>query len=229
MNIAIHQPNFLPWMGFFNKMAKVDNFVFLDSVFFSKGGYTNRVKICRKNKNQWLTVPIRHKFKQTIRNVKINADEKWRKKLTETIKQNYSKSKNWKDIGEPICNIINEDWIYLADLNICLIKFLINRLSISCNVNLSSKMPISKYFCSDYLLAQICLTQGADVYISGEGGRNYQSEELFKKNNINLKYTNFKHPIIYDYDGIEIPKGLSIIEYLLRSDINNIINLLNSK
>ena len=100
MIVAIHQPNFLPWLGFFYKISKSDAFVLLDDVQYSKNSFINRNRIKSPNGEQWLTMPVLHtgKFGQNINEVEISFFEKNYKKLMHAIQLNYSKSKYYIDI-----------------------------------------------------------------------------------------------------------------------------------
>ena len=90
MKVAIHQPQYLPWLGFFDKMDQADVFVLLDDVQYKKNEWQNRNKIRTSETWQWLTVPIIGKFGQMIKDVKINDLEPWRAKHIKAIEYNYS-------------------------------------------------------------------------------------------------------------------------------------------
>ena len=109
--VAIHQPNFLPWLGFFYKMLKADLFVFLDNVQFSKNSYQNRVRIKTSQGQQWLTIPVFHSFGQLTNEVQINNKENWREKHLKTLEMNYKRTPYFKIIYNMLESIyFKKEW-----------------------------------------------------------------------------------------------------------------------
>jgi len=210
--IAIHQPNFLPWIGFFYKMLKSDVFVFLDNVQFSKNSYQNRVKIKSSQGAIWLTVPVLHKFGQLTKEVKINNREQWREKHLKTLELNYKKASFFKPVFELLQEIyFKEEWELLVDFNIELIFSISKFLEIETEMIRASSLNVSGK--STDLLINIAKELNASIYLSGKGGANYQDEEKFRANGIELKYSDFTHPVYPQLWG-EFIEGLSIIDLL---------------
>lgn len=211
--IAIHQPNFLPWLGFFYKILKSDVFVFLDNVQFSKNSYTNRVKIKTPVGEQWLTVPIFQNFGQIIKEVKINNSINWREKHLKTLEMNYKKSGFFSEVISIIEKIYySNHWVFLSELNIDLIFAICDYLGIKNNFCLASELNITGK--STELLISIVKNLRGNVYLSGSGGINYQDEMMFEKNSISLIYSDFNHPKYTQLWSAEFIKGLSIIDLL---------------
>ncbi len=211
---GIHQPNFMPWLGFFYKWSKCDTFVFLDNVQFTKGSIISRVKIKTIKNDQWLTIPVKQKgrYPQLISEVEIENNIKWGKKVLGTIKTNYAKTPYFKKYFYDFENIINKNCKFLVDLNIDLLKWLANELNIKTNTIKSSELKNIKGKSTEKLIS-ICNSIGAKQYVSGFGGQKYQKKELFKKNDIELIMYDFKHPEYNQLWGQFIP-GLSIIDLL---------------
>ena len=211
---GIHQPNFMPWLGFFYKWFKCDTFVLLDDVQFSKGSIINRVKIKTIKSDQWLTIPVKQKgrYAQLISEVEIENNTMWRNKVLGTIKTNYAKAPYFKKYFFDFENIINKNYKFLVDLNIDLLKWLANELNITTNTIRSSELSNINGKSTEKLIS-ICNTIGAKQYLSGFGGQKYQKKELFKKNDIELIMYEFKHPKYNQLWGQFIP-GLSIIDLL---------------
>ncbi len=227
MIVAIHQPNFLPWIGFFYKMCKSDIFVFLDNVQFSKNGYQNRVKIKTAQGDQWLTVPVFHKFGQLTKDVKINNNENWKEKHLKTLELNYKKAPYFSQIYKLISTVYNKhDWELLTDFNIELIMAICNYLDIRTKTIRASVLNVSGN--STELLINIVKNVGGDTYLSGKGGMKYQDENRFKKENINLVYTDFRHPVYPQLWG-EFIEGLSILDLLFVCGENSIYKILGDK
>ncbi|MBK9255895.1 MAG: WbqC family protein [Saprospiraceae bacterium] len=190
MKVAIHQPNFLPWTGYFLKMAQSDVFVFHDNVQITKSGPTRRVKIAATNATnqfQWLTVPLKkHSDFTMIKDLEINYEKDWHKKHLSIIFESYRMCPQFDNIFPLIKSWYQEaeNFLLLSELNIFLIKKIMNVLGLNIQLFNSSQMPVSGKG-SEYNLAIVLYIKGTD-YISGKGADNYQDENLFKTNNINL-------------------------------------------
>ena len=89
--VAVHQPNILPWVGYFQKLMNSDTFIFLDDVQFSKGSYTNRVQININGEAKWLTIPVSSSLGALINSIEINQNEHGIKKQLKTIQIHYAK------------------------------------------------------------------------------------------------------------------------------------------
>jgi len=210
--IAIHQPNFLPWLGFFYKMVKSDVFVFLDNVQFSKNSYQNRVKIKTPHGAVWLTVPVLHKFGQLTLEVKINNTEKWREKHLRTFEMNYKKAPFFKPIFDLLQEIyFKKEWELLVDFNTELILCISKYLGIKTEIMRASLLNAGGK--STELLVNILKELNASTYLSGKGGAKYQNEDVFKTIGIKLIYSNFEHPN-YPQLWEGFLEGLSIVDLL---------------
>jgi len=212
MIVAIHQPNFLPWIGYFYKIAKSDIFVFLDNVQYTKNSFINRNKIKTSQDVIWLTIPISFKFGQLINEVKIDNKTDWRKKHLRTLEMNYKRSNFFKEVFELIKRIYYlKNWQNLSDFNISLIKTIISYLDLNKTLVQSSSLDIQGK--NTKLLIQIVKKVDGDVYLSGFGGAKYQEETSFKNEGIELVYYNFRHPAYKQLWNDFIP-NLSIIDLL---------------
>jgi len=201
--VAIHQPNYLPWIGFFQKMALVDIFVILDTVQFSKDSYTQRTKIRTKEGWIWLTIPVEKKFYfRPINEVYLPPNDKWKKKHKIAMISNYAKAsffdKNF--IEQYYCN----EFTKLQEFNEFGIFYLKDKFGIRTEVVRASELGINKDSKSTELLIEIAKQVGGDVYISGIGGKNYMEEEKFEREGIEIKYFEFK-PFKYSqrWEGFE--------------------------
>lgn len=204
MIISVHQPQYLPWLGYFDKIIKSDIFVFLDNVQYKKREFQNRNKIRAKNGWLWLTVAVITKghFYQKISEVEIDNTQHWQKEHWETIKMYYHSSKyfeNYKDFFE---KLYNQEWTKLTDLNVTIIKYLIECLEIKTPLLFESELEISGE--ATERIINICKKLNADTYLSGIGGKDYLDEELMRKEKIRLIYQDFKHPVyLQGYTGFE--------------------------
>ena len=130
--VAIMQPTYLPWIGYFSLIKKVDTFVFLDSVQFAKRSWQQRNKIKTSSGEKWLTVPVLSKGKrdQLIKDTMINNESNFCKDHIKSIEFNYCKAKYFKSESKSLFDILRSNSDYIADLNIEIIRYLSERLKI---------------------------------------------------------------------------------------------------
>jgi len=208
---AIHQPNFFPWLGYFDKISRADTFIFLDKVLFSKGSLTNRVKVAVCEKEHWLTCPIIRKSFVPINDIEINETTNWRKSALQTIRCNYAKTPHYKQVFPFIESLFNYDSHNLADFNMNAIKKICEYCQIQCQFKKESELGAEGK--STELLVNLIRSVGANHYMAGGGAAGYQDDDFFEKNDVGLLFQEFK---IKPYRVPEefIP-GLSIIDYLM--------------
>jgi len=212
--IAAHQPNFLPWMGFFYKWFKADLMVFLDDTAFSRRSYINRVQIRYTSNKLWLTIPLLQKgrFNQPICQMEIQDDILWRDNVRGKLKSSYGKAKFFKDYFPEFEAIIKKEYHLLASLNIELLKWLSDKLEIETPWVLSSSLKGVEGKATERLVS-ICRCLGATHYLSGFGGQKYHEKEIFDKHHIECVIYDFKHPVYPQLSGDFIP-GLSTLDLL---------------
>src|ERR1700680_1277350 len=166
--VAIHQPQYLPYLGFFNKMASCHIFVALDHVKYDTGGMQNRnrIKTGSKDNMQWLTVPICHGGDdQAIRDVKIDSSPRWRTKLWNLLKANYYRARYFQPYAQQLRMVINAEYKSLSDLNMMLIAWCMEVLEIRTPIIYSSELSLGSE--KTAMLVEICKSVGADAYLSG--------------------------------------------------------------
>lgn len=205
MKVAMHQPNFLPYLGFFDKMAKVDLFVLLDNVQFNSRDYQQRNRVRMGDDWVWLTVPVltRGRSGQTIAEVEIDNTRNWQRKVCKTLQHAYGKSAFFKDYGPDYFEILNRRYIGILDLNIDLLRYTAELLGIDTTVVTSSSFPVEGAK-EDRLIA-LCKKIGAHSYLSGDGGLNYIDPKRWFAEGINLQFQNFEHPVYYQRRGGFLP------------------------
>jgi len=223
---AVHQPNFLPWGGFFYKWVKSDILVFLDDVQFIRRGYSNRVRIKGPQGERWLTVPVvkKGRYHQRIDEVEIEKDPAWKKKTGGSLRACYGKAPFFKDYFPPLEEMLQKDHTHLADMNIALLAWLARQLGIETKTVRASQLPgITGE--STRRLVSICRAVEATNYLSGFGGRKYQDEAIFCENGIELAVYDFTHPVYPQLWGDFTP-GLSILDLLFNTGPQSRIHLL---
>jgi len=211
--VAVHQPNYLPWLGYFAKLAQAGTFVLLDDVQFSKGSYTNRVQIARNGAPVWLTLPIRHDFGAAIRDVQL-ARADWARAHCDSLKQSYRKAAHFAEVWPELEVWLTSAQGRLADVNAQLIRRLAERLGLTARIESSSEIGVPRCD-ADERLARIVARFAAagGTYLSGGGGAKYQSEDVFTAHGVRLAYSTFK-PTPYPRSGEEFIAGLSIADAL---------------
>jgi hypothetical protein len=209
--VAIHQPNYAPWLGYFYKMARADTFVFLDDAQFSKGSYTNRVQIAGHGAPRWLTIPVHHAFGAAI-NAIAPARENWASAHLDSLMTAYRDAACFRGVWPDVQALYRDlPSGSLAAGNTVLITRLAKSLGIVTRTLAASDFDIGSATGDDRLIA-ICHEFGSNVsYLSGRGGANYQDEAKFAVANIPLQYANFAERG-YQQGGDSFVAGLSVLD-----------------
>ena len=210
--IAIHQPNYLPWLGYFYKIYQSDIFVFLDDVQYSNKGMHNYTYIKTSNGSYRLKYPVFQKFGDKIYEVRAKDELGWKQKHLELISFNYKKAKFFKEVFDDYSNIIMQEYDNIVDLNISFIKYFSKKLGIDREFVLSSGLDVGLN--KTMKIIEICKTLGGNIYYSGTGARSYQNSEDFEKNGIELKYSVFS-PVEYPQLWNDFQSNVSAIDYFM--------------
>ena len=225
MIVAIHQPNYLPWLGYFYKMAQSDAFVFLDDAQFSKNSYINRTRILGPSGARWLTVPVSYRFGDSISGVRP-ADADWRSGHLDTLLTCYRSARCfravWPERQGLYDRIPGGD---LGSVNRRLVEGLATRLGISCRFEASSQFATDSLSSDDRLVALVAGFDPQGTYLSGRGGAGYQDPAKFMAAGIELRYTDFEHPS-YDQGGSDFVGGLSIVDAVFHLGWNGASDLI---
>jgi hypothetical protein len=213
MIISVHQPQYIPWLGYFYKIATSEVFIFLDDVQYKKREFQNRNKIKTSEGSPWLTVPVLTKgsFEQTIREVRINREESWAKEHWKTIEHNYNRAPFFNEHRDFFTGLYSKKWDLLIDLSMEVIRYVNSYLKIETPVMMSSEFNLSSK--SSERIIDICKRTGADVYLSGSGGKQYIDEKVFADNSIKLVYQDFSHPVYPQLHGAFV-SHLSVLDLL---------------
>ena len=211
MIAAIHQPQYLPWLGYFDKIDKADLFCVLDNVQFKKNEWQNRNRIKTAQGWQWVSVPVKHRFPQTIQEVEINNLVNWRRKHLQSLITNYKRAPFFQEYIWFFEELYAKEWTSLADLNIHIIENLCGLLDLQAERSLASSLSLREDP-TDRLI-DICKALGADAYLSGKDGITYMDLERFKANGIRVAVQNFVHPVYPQLFG-EFQSHLSIVDLL---------------
>lgn len=225
MIISIHQPNYLPYPGFFHKVSHSDVLIVQDVTKFDER-FSNRNKIISSTEWTWLTVPIKKNHKDyLLKDVQIFNDLKWNKIHRKKLESAYNKSNFFNKYKTDLNLILEQKWEMLLELNMAIIKKIFDWLKIKTKIIYESELGIEGE--ATNRLINICKVVNADVYLSGDMGHDYLNEELFKQNEIELKYQNYTPK---QYDQIlsrEFIPNLSIIDMLSNIGHEEVRKILN--
>ncbi|MGZ3689183.1 MAG: WbqC family protein [Bdellovibrionota bacterium] len=215
--VAIMQPTFLPWIGYFALMERAETFVFLDSVQFAKRSWQQRNQIKTPSGPQWLTVPVFSKGAQDqlIREVHVDQTSRFAEKTIRTIEMNYAKAPFFKAFAAGLFEILGKKHDLLADLNIDLILHLAKVIGIECRILRSSELGVSGAKAD--LLAGICEKLKFKIYLSAVGSREYiEQSTAFQDRGIEVVYNPFQPMPYPQLHGPFVP-FLSAVDLLLNA------------
>jgi hypothetical protein len=215
MIIAIHQPNYIPWLGYFDKMQKADIFVYLDDVQYVKGTVANRNYVKgQQGKTVLLSVPVKLSDGafQHYNQIGIDYSQNWMQKHLNQIKNAYYHSPRFHEIYPEFEQLIKIRYPNLAELNITLIDWMKKKLEIQTKTVRSSELAIIVEEKNERNLA-ICKKFDATLYLSGKGAESYNDPILFERNGIHLKVNHFKLTEYSQLHG-DFLENLSGLDYL---------------
>jgi hypothetical protein len=212
--VAILQSNYIPWKGYFDLINSVDEFVIYDDMQYTRRDWRNRNKIKTPNGLQWLTIPVevKGKYYQKI-NETIVSDKEWAKKHWETIKNNYSKAKcfkEFKDVFEEFYLKCDEE--YLSKINYSLIKIICEIIGINTKLRWSSEFNLVEG--QTEKLLEICKQCNSNIYISGPSAKDYFDETLAKKDNIEVIWMDYSNYPEYTQLFPPFEHGVSILDMI---------------
>jgi len=212
--VAIVQPNFLPWIGYFEMGHRADVFVMLDDVQFVRREWVNRNKILNRSEQgwQWLTVPINNVDRNTkINQIEIHEHARWVDKAITTIRHVYCKAPYFSKYFEEFESVLNTKYQRLLDFNVSIIQLVYRILGIDENLVLSSKFDIN-YTKDDKLLA-ICSELGATIYLANNGSMDYIDMYKFTGEGIGFVFQDYQHPE-YEVKGFKFQPYMSVIDLI---------------
>lgn len=211
--VAIHQPNYLPWLGFFGKALDSDVFVLYDNVQFEKGGYTNRVRIKSSQGAQWLTQPVvtHGRAYQEIQHVEL-VDSDWRRKHLTSLRSSYGRAPHFQQYFGQLGSILSDPTPSLARCNARLIDWVFDVLGLRPRLVHASDLVREATDPTERLI-RLVKAVGGDTYLSGGGGFKYQDLTAFNRAGIRVTRCRSIFPEYPQLWGAFVP-GLSILDLL---------------
>ncbi len=194
MIVSINQPAYLPWLGYFHRIAASDLHIILDTVQFERNSFTNRNKVRTATGWTWLTVPVNlkgHLSGMTIADVEV-ADDHWRRKHWSTIVQNYRRAPYFAEHAGFFEQVYARSWARLAELLEATTQYLLTALGIRTEVRRAGAAGADGR--KSELVLNLCRSVGATSYLSGTLGRDYIDEAQFRADGIAVAYQDYAHP-----------------------------------
>jgi len=209
--ITIHQPNYLPWAGFFHKWMISNAFIILDTVQYHKNEWQNRNRIKTSQGAQWLTVPVTYRFPENIEQVGI-ANKPWARKQIAAIEQSYAKAPYLDKYWPELKSTFEQPWQNLCALNVAMIRTLGSFLECDAPLLLASNM--AKVSDDPTLrLIELCKALDGTAYLSGSEGRNYLQTSAFQNANMELYFQHVEAPVYPQLHG-DFISHLSVLDVL---------------
>jgi WbqC-like protein len=212
VRVAIHQPQYLPWLGYMDKLDSADVFVFLDTVQFKKHEWQNRNRIRTKDGWQWLTVPIIDRFPESINQVEINPRTDWRHKHCQALRLHYGGGPHWKPFGPELLALLEKPWTRLAELNVAVVDLICRHLDIKTTCLLASSLAAREER-TDRLI-DICRAAGGTEYLAGMDGPKLIDVGRFAQAGIAVQVQTYRHPE-YRQRYTPFVSHLSVVDLLL--------------
>lgn len=223
MILSAHQPAYLPWLGYLDKIIGSDLFVYLDSVQFEKNSFTNRNRIKSPQGPIWLTVPVKMKghLGRTLREIEIDNSQNWQKKHLNSIYLNYKKAPRFESIYPLIEPFFAKEYRSLSELCWEQLQFWCREFRIDTRIVRSSELELASR--KSDLVLDLCRRFGADQYISGILGRDYLDEAEFRLQGIEVNYQDYQHPGYRQLWGGFEP-CLSVLDFCMNCDDYDLIS-----
>ena len=229
MKVAVMQPYFMPYIGYFQMIKSVDTFIFYDDVNFIKQGWINRNRILLNNKDFLFTIPLHNAtsfslIKDTLLNEKFYPI--WKVKFLQSIAQNYKKAPHFEVVYSLISTVLNTNCQSISELAIESVKMVSGYLNLNTEFYVASERYQNKELEREKRLISICKNENATDYINAVGGKELYSKEIFKENGVELQFIASK-PIVYKQFKDDFIPWLSIIDVLMFNSVAEVNELLN--
>lgn len=211
--VVVLQPSYLPWLGYFEQLAKADDFVYYDDVQYDKHGWRNRNRVKTSQGPQWLTVPVLTHGQEddSIRAARIDVRQPWARKHLMTLRTYYAKAPYFAEIYEPLAAMLQRDWQGIAALDEALISWIAGYLGLAPRVHRASDLGISGG--KTERLVNLCRHFGADTYFSGRAATDYLDMAQFEAAGIRVEFQDYHHPVYRQLYG-DFVSHLSVVDLL---------------
>jgi hypothetical protein len=219
---AIHQPQYLPYLGFFHKVNQANVFVVMDDVQFQRRGVQHRNRIKTPSGPRWITVPVLRsarpqgsdgRSEQVTNDVLIDRNDAWQRRHLTALRLSYARSPFFERYWDPLEDLLDRPWERLVDLNNATTRWSMDAMGIATPSLLMSSLDVEG--AASELLVNICSAIGADRYISGPGGKRYIDQDLFEAAGIEVLWQEFESPqYIQPFPQAGFAPDLSVVDAL---------------
>ena len=225
MILSAHQPAYLPWLGYFHKIAISDVFVIVDDVQFEKDSFTNRNFIKTQKGTVCLTVPVSTKghMEGSIMNTEISNEKPWARKHWKSILQSYSKAPYFKKYSDFFEDLYTKEWKMLVDFLDSMLDFFLKEIGIKTPIFKKSSLDINGY--KQEMVLNLSKHFKADIFLFGKLGKDYASEEFFAANGVKAVFQEYKHPV-YKQLGDKFMPNMSIMDLLLNAGSDRSLDII---
>ena len=220
MIVTVHQPHFMPWLGYLHRMAQADLFIVLDHVQFERGNYQNRTMIRMNGEARWLTVPVVQRsqkeriIEKQIDNTLADTPRWWSMAHFQTVRQAYRDARYLGLYAPTLRQILETRWTRLVELNAAMLEFLRDALGIRTRIVRSSELGVDG--AKSQLILNLCRAVGADTLLAGLGGsRHYLDQAEFESQGVRIAHQQFTHPVYGQCGDAPFTPGLSSLDLLL--------------
>lgn len=218
--VAISQSNYIPWKGYFDSIAMVDEFILYDDMQYTRRDWRNRNKIKTAQGVQWLTIPVevKGKFFQKI-NETLVSEKDWNEKHWKTLLQSYSRAKNFTGTKSFIEKMYAEATMEnLSLINHHFLKHICAFLQITTPLRFSSEFTLGGDKTAK--LVDLCKQLDATDYYSGPAAKDYLDESMFEKENINVHYFDYCGYAEYEQLFPPFDHAVSILDLICNEGTN---------
>jgi WbqC-like protein family len=220
MRLAIMQPYFVPYIGYFQLMSAVDKIVLLDDVNFINGGWINRNRIAVHGEPDWLTLPLaKASQNRLINEIKIVDDPLWKKKAIRTVELSYQSAPFANQILPLLLEMLGEARGSLSDFLLYQLRRLTDYIGIATQIELASARYPKNTLTGQRRILDICVREGASIYVNLPGGKSLYDGDLFAATGIELLFLDPNLPgLTLRHSGREGP-CLSILDLLMLNPV----------
>jgi hypothetical protein len=228
MLVAIHQPHYLPWLRYFEKIARSDVFIVLDDVQYEKNGFQNRNKIKTAQGWTYLTVPIQRPTQRPINEIEIDNRTNWREKHARALEMSYRKAPYFSEYWPPLSELYAREWPHLAQLNRAMLELYLAQLGVGTRLLYSSELTTTGQ--STDRLAELCHLAGGTEYLSGAYAVNaYLDPAVLTAAGIRLAFQEWQAPTYSQlYPAAGFVPDLGIVDLLFNEGPRALELLLSS-
>lgn len=220
MIVAAHQPAYLPWLGYLDKIARADVFVLVDDVQYEAQNFQNRNRVKVNNGVAWLTVPLIHgpqSDRVCDKRIANHASlkEHWQRRTWLTLVTHYRRAPHFARYADELEDIYTRPWQSLVDLDVHLLQAMLGWFGISRPIVRSSSLQVTGQK-TDRIL-ELCRRAGAKVYLSGRGASvDYLEVEKLDAAGIRVAWQDFRHPVYPQrYPALGFIRNLSALDLIL--------------